>query len=72
MNEPITSPNLKVKFNLICTSKCKKYALEMAQTHRAKAFTRVSSDFLIACEANMKNFILSRVKSHPSKGKTLM
>ena len=66
----------KVKFKLICASKCKKFALEVAKANpapqRAKMFTRVSEDFLIACEANMKNFILSRVKMQPSKGKTLM
>jgi hypothetical protein len=65
----------KAIFRLICASKCKKFALEVAQSnpspHRAKMFTRVSEDFLIACETNLKNFILSRVQNHPSKGKTL-
>jgi hypothetical protein len=70
---PVT---VKVKFSLICASKCKKFALEMAQAQlgptRQKMFTRVSQDFLIACEAELKNFIRSRVRTHPSKGKTLM
>jgi Trk K+ transport system NAD-binding subunit len=69
---PSQELKIKVKFKLICASKCKKFALEMAQAHRAQMFTRVSEDFLLACEANLKNFILSRVKSHPSKGKTLL
>jgi hypothetical protein len=68
-------PTVRVKFNLICASKCKKFALEVAQAQlgptRSKMFTRVSEDFLVACEANLKNFIHSRVRSHPSKGKTL-
>lgn len=70
---PIT---VKVKFNLICASKCKKFAIEMAQAQlgptRQRMFSRVSQDFLIACEANLKDFIRNRVRSHPSKGKTLM
>jgi len=65
----------KTKFKLICASKCKKFALEVAKSNpapqRAKMFTRVSEEFLIACEANLKSFIFNRVKSHPSKGKTL-
>ena len=65
----------RMKFNLICASKCKKFALEMAKAQlgptRQKMFTRVSQEFLIACEANMKEFIRNRVRCHPSKGKTL-
>lgn len=71
--ESATSPRLK--FRLICASKCKQFALEMAQAQlgptRSKMFTRVSQGFLIACEANLKAFIRSRVHTHPSKGKTL-
>jgi len=66
----------KTKFRLICASKCKKFALEIARSNpaplRAKMFTRVGENFLIACEAELKRFIHSRVKTHPSKGKTLM
>lgn len=66
----------RMKFSLICASKCKKFALAMAKANpsptRSKMFTRVSQEFLIACEANMKEFIRNRVKCHPSKGKTLM
>jgi hypothetical protein len=70
------APKVKtVNFKLICASKCKRFALEIAKSspvpQRAKMFTRVSQEFLIACEINLKNFILNRVKSHPSKGKTL-
>lgn len=65
----------RVSFKLICASKCKKFALEMAQSQlgptRSKMFTRVSEEFLIACEANLKAFIRNRVNTHPSKGKTL-
>ena len=67
---PATRP--RVVFKLICASKCKRHAIEMAKMARpANKFTRVSEDFLVACEANLKAFILSRVKAHPSKGKTL-
>lgn len=66
-----TAPVTSIKYNLICASKCKKFALEVAKANRATPFSRVGSEFLIACEANLKQFIHSRVKSHPSKGKTL-
>ena len=62
----------KMRYKLICASKCKKFALEFAQANRAKEFTRVGEDFLISCEVALKNHIMSRIKSHPSKGKTLM
>jgi hypothetical protein len=61
----------RMKFRLICASKCKKFALEFAQANRAQKFTRVSEGFLISCEVALKNHIMVRVKAHPSKGKTL-
>jgi len=66
------STRAKATFKLICVSKCKRHAVEMAKQLRpANKFTRVSEEFLMACEANLKLFINSRIKSHPSKGKTL-
>ena len=62
----------RMRFKLICASKCKKFALDFADANRAKEFTRVSEDFLISCESALKVHIQSRIKSHPSKGKTLM
>ena len=62
----------KFQFKLICASKCKKFALEFAKANRAQPFSRVSEDFLVSCEGALKNHIMSRIKSHPSKGKTLM
>ncbi len=41
---------------LINRKKVKEFALEMAKG-RAHKFTRVGSDFLIRCEANLKEFI---------------
>lgn len=65
----------KFQFKLICVTKCKKFALDIARSNpaeqRAKKFTRVSEDFLISCEAALKSHITNRVKSHPSVGKTL-
>jgi hypothetical protein len=80
MNEQIPSETpsqspvyAKVKFNLICASKCKRHAIEMAKAIRpANKFTRVSEEFLVSCEVALKNHIRSRVHGHPSKGKTLM
>jgi hypothetical protein len=63
----------KSKYKLICASKCKKYALESAKINRpANKFTRVSHEFLVSCENALRQIIDSKVKSHPSKGKTLM
>ena len=61
----------RFKFNLICASKCKKFALEYAKANRAQGFTRVSEEFLIAIEAAVRNSIQNRINQHPSKGKTL-
>ena len=62
----------KTKFRLICASKCKKFAKEFAKVNRpANKFSRVSEEFLISCEVALKNHIQSRIRSHPSNGKTL-
>ena len=55
---------------LINRSKVKEFALEMAKG-RAHKFTRVSKDFFIKCEGNLKEFIRKSVHSLPSKGKTI-
>jgi len=68
----VDSTPTKMKYKLICASKCKKFALEFAKANRAKEFTRVSEDFLISCEVALKQHIQGRIKMHPSKGKTLM
>lgn len=71
--EPTPEPSRRIphKFKYLCRSKCKTFALEFAKANRSHKFTRVSEEFLIACEANLRNFIQSRIKSHPSVGKTL-
>lgn len=66
------SKKIPYKFKYICKSKCKKFALEFAKDHRAGKFTRVGESFLIRCEAALVEQIRSQVKSHPSKGKTLL
>ena len=71
---PDSTPNTRprIKFNLICASKCKKHAVELAKAIRpCNKFTRVSEEFLLSCEAALKAHIHSRIKGHPSKGKTL-
>jgi hypothetical protein len=71
-DETIVKPiKVRAKFNLICASKCKKLALDIAKTNKFYKFTRVSEDFLISCEVALRNHIDNRVKSHPSVGKTL-
>ncbi len=55
---------------LINKKRVKQFALEMAKT-RAHKFTRVSGEFLLKCEANLKEFIRNQVRRLPSKGKTI-
>jgi hypothetical protein len=55
---------------LINCRKVKEFALEMAK-HRAHKFTRVSREFFIKCEGNLKQFVRNQVHSLPSKGKTI-
>lgn len=71
-NTSPTSNRPRFKFNLICASKCKKFALGYATANRAQKFTRVSEEFLIAVETAVRNAIQTRINQHPSKGKTLM
>lgn len=70
-----TSPELpayKAKFKLICASKCKKYALESAKINRpSNNFTRCSQEFLVSLENQLRQLIDSKIKAHPSIGKTL-
>jgi hypothetical protein len=61
----------KTPLKFINASKCKKFALEFSKANRSHKFTRVSEDFLISCDAAVRNHIQSRIKGHPSVGKTL-
>lgn len=56
---------------LINRSRVRQFALESAKV-RAHRFTRVSSKFLFACEAQLKEFIRAQVRRLPSKGKTIV
>ncbi len=60
----------EVKVRLISKKHVKEFALEMAKG-RTHKFTRVSGDFLLLCEGNLKNFIHNYVRRLPSKGKTI-
>lgn len=55
---------------LINRAKVKELALACAQ-NRARKFSRVSGDFLLAANAHLRAFVNDRVASHPSKGVTL-
>ena len=63
---------IKHKFTLINKSRVKKATLELAKATRAHTFTRVSEEFLIDVEVQVRNIITQKIKVHPSKGKTLM
>ena len=56
---------------LINKKHVKMFALEMAKD-RTHKFTRVDGDFLIKCEANLKEFVRGYVRRLPSKGKTIL
>jgi hypothetical protein len=49
----------------------RRWALSYAKQTREHEFTRVSAEFLAACEADLRVFITDRIKRHPSKGATL-
>ena len=70
-----STPKIRFKPRLIKKPKIKELALQIAKANpcqaRAKMFTRVGDSFYEACEAYLANFIRSRIKSHPSRGKTL-
>lgn len=55
---------------LINRAKVKDLALACAQ-HRARKFTRVSKEFLIAINHAAHQAVMNRVASHPSVGVTL-
>jgi len=57
---------------LICAAKVRQFTLAQAAALRPHhPFNRVSADLLSAAEANLRAFIIARVRAHPSKGKTL-
>lgn len=56
---------------LICTSRVKDFALEVAKDTRAQGFTRVSQGFMDAAEEALRRWIRGRVQEMPSVGKTL-
>lgn len=57
---------------LINKSECRKYLLEMSQSHRGGKFKRVGQDVFEQMEYVLRREMREFVKSHPSIGKTLM
>jgi|FAXJ01.1.fsa_nt_gi hypothetical protein len=72
---PLPKPaTVRYKPRYICKSRVKQLALQAVSQlgpTRSKMFRRVGTPFYQACDAYLANFIVNRVKSHPSKGKTL-
>lgn len=62
---------MKVTVKLINRKRVKEFALETAKSTRAQKFTRVGGEFFLKCEANLKEYIRSHIRSIPSKGKTI-
>lgn len=76
MTETATpTPKVRYKPRYLCRSKVKQMALQIAKTQlgptRSKMFTRVGTSFFEYIDGVVANAIVNRVKSQPSKGKTL-
>lgn len=57
---------------LLCRSAVREFLLEAGRQHRPfNKFSRVSEDTLLAANAALRAWCVSRVKSAPSKGVTL-
>lgn len=57
---------------LLCRSAVREFLLDAAKAHRPfNKFNRVSEETLIAANAMLRQWCVSRVKAMPSKGKTL-
>lgn len=57
---------------LLCRSAVREFLLEAGKQHRPfNKFSRVSEDTLIAANAQLRAWLVARVKSSPSKGVTL-
>lgn len=57
---------------LLCRSAVRKFFLDTAgRERRFNKFSRVSEDTLVAANAMLRQWIVARVKSAPSKGVTL-
>lgn len=77
VTETTPQPTIKVRYKprYLCKSKVKEMALQVAKNQlgptRSKMFTRVGSSFFEYIDGVVANAIVNRVKSQPSKGKTL-
>ncbi len=60
----------EIKVKLVSKKHVKLFALAMAQK-RAHRFTRVSGEFYLKCEANLKVFIRDYIHTLPSAGRTI-
>lgn len=57
---------------LLCRAAVRRFLLETAKRERPfNKFKRVSEDTLVAANAELRRWLVSRVKSMPSKGVTL-
>ena len=63
--------SMNIKVRLLNKKQVKDFTLEMAKA-RSHKFTRVGGEFLLKCEAQLKEFIRNYVHRLPSKGKTIL
>ena len=57
--------------SLINKAQLRKFALDAAKEHRHHKFTRVSEDFIVKAEAQMRTWTIAHVKALPSSGETI-
>ena len=57
--------------SLINKAQLRKYVLDAAKEHRHHAFTRVSEDFFIKAEAQLRSWATNHVRTQPSVGQTI-
>lgn len=73
--EGCRSPRREAGVNLtplLCRSAVREFLLDAGKQHRPfNKFSRVSEETLVAANAMLRQWLVSRVKSTPSKGITL-
>jgi hypothetical protein len=56
---------------LLNKAETRRFALDIASSHRGGRFTRVSKEAFMVWEVRLKEIIRSHIHSLPSKGKTI-
>lgn len=72
MKKKIQKEPRQAKADLLINKKAvKKFALTWTKGNRYHPFTRVSKEFLLTMDAQLRNIITTHISGLPSKGKTI-